>query len=648
MVKIQEDIKRDILTLTEFASDSASASERINKLKECQSNFEKVLILPGMEFEANPGIHLLFIFDPSKDLSVIDKFLLAGGYSESEQGAETVTANINWDVLTALSKAKEIGAITIAAHVDSDKGVYNALSGNYRARVFTSEALDAISVNSTVNMDKIRSMLGQSEYRRSSPLAFVQSSDHHQQIDCARMLTYVKLDHISFPDLVAAIKDPMECISPTAAPEVKQIIDKITNDPTTIIFEKFVEVDFYKAVCAVLNHGYGSIILGVSEDHYKNVRGVAESEDTIKGAILGLKERITPGSLFYEVKLKKWEWGKNRVYVLVLNNNSRKQFYLDGVHFHNERQHAIISDAEYLLNRERKEDRFSEELVANHFDELKKMSDKMILLVEQQHVFPIVHKIEMDGVKLSAIIDLEVREDVLEEPIEKQSPFGNSKGCIFGIQGYERVRAEDYYVRVTPFRLPSSCSVKKDNELPGPGIIVVPGGGSFFVDEKVCYIYNLDSSSFPFLYFRLSDNFTNLNIYAIVAWLKSSVFLWYISTAFGETDLYYPHVFNNVYIPAVLFEDTVSSQLQAKIEEIVNKEKCFLSKQEQVVENNVQEGTAADYWEECAKSHNQMIDRIAAEIDDIINTSLSMGPECTSFLQHFLKLGSFHPLNNTD
>lgn len=91
-------------------------------------------------------------------------------------------------------------------------------------------------------------------------------------------ITYLKLENLSFDCVRSALKNPNECVSPTEHPETVNIIKEIINDPRTFAFTMFEDNEedsiITKTACAILNNGYGTIVIGVSSDEYKNIIGV--------------------------------------------------------------------------------------------------------------------------------------------------------------------------------------------------------------------------------------------------------------------------------------------------------------------------------------------------------------------------------------
>ncbi len=109
--------------------------ERLNRLthQEAQTLAEyrrlldKILVLPGFEFTATLGFHILGIFDPATPLRELEFILRALHIPPDvlDEGATEVGATV--DVLTAYRIIDEAGGIVIAAHANSNHGV--ALQG---------------------------------------------------------------------------------------------------------------------------------------------------------------------------------------------------------------------------------------------------------------------------------------------------------------------------------------------------------------------------------------------------------------------------------------------------------------------------------------------------------------------------------------
>ena len=93
------------------------------RLTEYRQLLNKILVLPGFEFTATFGFHILGIFSPTKPVREIEHLLLNLKIPPAhlDEGSSTVGATS--DVLTAYRTINEAGGLAIAAHANSTNGV---------------------------------------------------------------------------------------------------------------------------------------------------------------------------------------------------------------------------------------------------------------------------------------------------------------------------------------------------------------------------------------------------------------------------------------------------------------------------------------------------------------------------------------------
>ncbi len=96
--------------------------ERV-KLDEYRRLKSKILILPGFEFTATFGFHILCIFSPDKPVRELEHLLLELNIpaEQLDDGSQTVGATS--DVLTVYKLVNQHGGLVIAAHANSSNGV---------------------------------------------------------------------------------------------------------------------------------------------------------------------------------------------------------------------------------------------------------------------------------------------------------------------------------------------------------------------------------------------------------------------------------------------------------------------------------------------------------------------------------------------
>lgn len=97
--------------------------EESDRLQEYRQISKQLLLLPGFEFTATFGFHILGVFPPDKSLRELEHLLLSLNIpaEELDQGASMVGASA--DVLAAYRLIHEAGGIAIAAHANSSNGV---------------------------------------------------------------------------------------------------------------------------------------------------------------------------------------------------------------------------------------------------------------------------------------------------------------------------------------------------------------------------------------------------------------------------------------------------------------------------------------------------------------------------------------------
>jgi PHP family Zn ribbon phosphoesterase len=97
--------------------------EEQRKLDEYQRLLNKILVLPGFEFTATFGFHILCIFPPEKSVRELEHLLLTLNIppEQLDEGSQTVGATE--DVLTIYQTIDQNGGLVIAAHANSSNGV---------------------------------------------------------------------------------------------------------------------------------------------------------------------------------------------------------------------------------------------------------------------------------------------------------------------------------------------------------------------------------------------------------------------------------------------------------------------------------------------------------------------------------------------
>jgi hypothetical protein len=97
--------------------------EERRRLVEYRRLLARVLVLPGFEFTATFGFHVLAIFPPEKSVREIEHLLLSLNIPPDLVDAGSSTVGATTDVLTAYQAIDDAGGLVIAAHANSTNGV---------------------------------------------------------------------------------------------------------------------------------------------------------------------------------------------------------------------------------------------------------------------------------------------------------------------------------------------------------------------------------------------------------------------------------------------------------------------------------------------------------------------------------------------
>lgn len=98
-------------------------TEESERLNEYRRLLDKILLLPGFEFTATFGFHIMGIFPPETSVRELEHLLLSLNVPTDQLDAGSVTVGPTTDVLTAYRLISEAGGLAIAAHANSTNGV---------------------------------------------------------------------------------------------------------------------------------------------------------------------------------------------------------------------------------------------------------------------------------------------------------------------------------------------------------------------------------------------------------------------------------------------------------------------------------------------------------------------------------------------
>lgn len=289
------------------------------KLLEIRRLLSKILLLPGFEFTATLGFHILALFSPNKKIREIEHLLLTLSIppAQLDEGNPAIGASV--DVLTAYKLINEAGGIVIAAHANSSNGVAMRgmnFGGQTRIAYTQDRYLHALEVTD-LDLKGPRSTAAffngtKPEYPRR--MHCIQGSDAHRlTLDPSRKKTFgvgdratdVFLPELSFEALKNLFlsndfsctrshrvkEEPAIDFIQSALEEGPNIIQDF-HDSVTVRGGKLYNV--LTDICAFANTNGGTLFLGISSDIKQPPIGINNPEQTIRQLEKEIQNRISP------------------------------------------------------------------------------------------------------------------------------------------------------------------------------------------------------------------------------------------------------------------------------------------------------------------------------------------------------------------
>jgi hypothetical protein len=293
--------------------------EEKNRLAEYRRLLNKILLLPGIEFTATFGFHIIGVFSPTTPVREIEHLLLDMKIPGHllDDGSATVGATV--DVLTAYQKIHSAGGIVIAAHANSSNGVamrgFN-FGGQTKIAYTQDEALNALEVTdleATLSHSTAAFFNGtKPEYPRR--MHCIQGSDAHRllvdplrkkNLGVGDRATDVLLPEVTFNALQELFHS--NDFSRTRPHRLKEepafdFIHSSQEEGANIIqdFHEGMTVRGGKLyaviadICAFANTNGGTLYIGSSADPHKAPIGITEPEQNINLLEKEISKRISP------------------------------------------------------------------------------------------------------------------------------------------------------------------------------------------------------------------------------------------------------------------------------------------------------------------------------------------------------------------
>jgi hypothetical protein len=289
------------------------------RLNEYRRLLSKILVLPGFEFTATFGFHILCIFSPDKPVREIEHLLLDLNIPADHLDEGAVTVGASADVLTVYRVVDEAGGLVIAAHANSSNGVAMRgfpIGGQTKIAYTQDPHLHALEVTDLDSKGKRGTAAffngTKPEYPRR--MHCIQGSDAHRlttdltrkkNLGVGDRATDVLLEEVSFDalrDLFLSNDFARTRVHQSTPAQAFDFIRAAQEEGPNIIqdFHDSMTIRGGKRyaiiadVCAMANTNGGTLFVGVTADPKKPVVGVPDIEQSINQLETEIDKRISP------------------------------------------------------------------------------------------------------------------------------------------------------------------------------------------------------------------------------------------------------------------------------------------------------------------------------------------------------------------
>lgn len=342
-------IRQEVEWLIRLERQNRLTPEERTRLEEWRTLSNRVLVLPGFEFTATFGFHVLGIFPPETSVRQLEHLLLSMNVPADKLDAGTTETGAATDVLTAYRMIHDAGGIVIAAHANSTHGV--ALRdfpfGGQTKIAYTQDAnLDALEVT---DLDKqfrstARFFSGTKvEYPRR--MHCIQGSDAHRitanpknpkRLGIGDRTTEMLLDEPSFEAIKTVLRskqfDRTRPARPAGVPFDPVAAAREAGPSLTLSFHESVAqrsgrlTAVMNDICAFANTEGGTIFVGAGT-RKTAAKGLEDPKAAEADVLAAAEERMTPP---LALKIETVQSGAANVLRIQVPKGPERPYCLDG------------------------------------------------------------------------------------------------------------------------------------------------------------------------------------------------------------------------------------------------------------------------------------------------------------------------------
>ena len=311
---------REIDRLAYLEELDRAQPDELRELAEYRRLLDKVLVLPGFEFTATFGFHILGIFAPDTPIRQLEHLLLSLNVPLETLDVGSSQVGASADVLTAYRVINGAGGLCIAAHANSTHGVAMRgmdFGGQTRIAYTQDSNLHALEVTDLTNKGRGSTQRFFSGTKPEYPrrMRCIQGSDAHRlnaatggdrnkNLGVGDRITEVQLPEASFTALLNLFKsNDFSRSKPFTGSHKPYDYVEIAREEGASVIQSFHEsmtrrggrlFAIVSDVCAFANGNGGTIYVGVDTDRSKAPVGISKVQDSIDTLYDEISKMIAP------------------------------------------------------------------------------------------------------------------------------------------------------------------------------------------------------------------------------------------------------------------------------------------------------------------------------------------------------------------
>lgn len=288
------------------------------RLDEYHRLLKKLLVLPGFEFTATLGFHILGIFSPETSVRELEYLLLKLRIPADRLDEGSMTVGATSDATMAYAAIREAGGLVIAAHANSSHGVaMRGLDFGGQTKIaYTQDpnlhVLEVTDLEKGGRFSTARFFDGRKpEYPR--PMRCIQGSDAHRltglpqnkkSLGVGERMTEILLDDVSFAALLQVLGgNDFSRTRPYRASQAPVDFAQSAREEGPSIVQSFHErvtkqggrlYAIIADVCAFANTNGGTVYVGASGNPKNPSVGVGQPSQVINMLLTEIERKISP------------------------------------------------------------------------------------------------------------------------------------------------------------------------------------------------------------------------------------------------------------------------------------------------------------------------------------------------------------------